>query len=558
MIRKFLNLCLLCSTCCLNFQLIADEEIQYALVAAADKRNINAAIFDRALASNKTEVQRQALLALGRIGGAASTLKLAPFLYSSQPDIRAMAAFALGINQDIKAHPLLVSRLRSEQHPVVISRLLVAIGNKGDDKGAIASILPFLNHQDDEIVAAACDGLTLAWSFYRDRVSIPNSTIVTRLMEITGKNERLAQHCLYTLSRIRTDAPLFNQEMLLSVGEKLTSDSSKVVLLKIMGAMANPAFLDFLSKSSDAANSLAVRAEAASAIALLPYQATMLPTLRQIAGDHSNQVKVNLIDNLKLTASDQEAIALIEQLMTDKSRWVRDRATLSLFAVKGADMKSEFMELLHSNEFHSQMLALDILQRHKLPDLQDYLKKLTLSTHPGIKRIATQRLLQQDKNPEIPSPANDTNDAIEAVNTAGKRFRILTTRGPISIQLMASTPYTGLNFYRLASAGYYDGLYFHRVIPNFVVQGGDPEGTGLGSPGYSIREELYPDSHERGTLGMATSGKDTAGGQFFFNNSDNFHLNSRYTIFARVTRGIELIDQIEAGDKIINIREITH
>ncbi|RLA04212.1 MAG: peptidylprolyl isomerase [Gammaproteobacteria bacterium] len=121
---------------------------------------------------------------------------------------------------------------------------------------------------------------------------------------------------------------------------------------------------------------------------------------------------------------------------------------------------------------------------------------------------------------------------------------------------MTATPYTSANFYQLAMKGYYNGLAFHRVIANFVAQGGDPDGTGQGGPGYSIREELYPVEHNRGTIGMATSGKDTGGSQFFFNNTHNIHLNNNYTVFARVTEGLELIDLLEAGDKIISINEI--
>ncbi len=94
------------------------------------------------------------------------------------------------------------------------------------------------------------------------------------------------------------------------------------------------------------------------------------------------------------------------------------------------------------------------------------------------------------------------------------------------------------------------------VIANFVAQGGDPEGTGLGGPGYSIREELYPVEHIKGTVGMATSGKDTGGSQFFFNTAENIHLNNHYTVFARVIKGMDIINGIEVGDKIISIDEL--
>ena len=168
-----------------NNKLLAFDQLLHEILEAADQRNSASAVFNRALSGNKLTDQRQALLALGRIGDKAATLKISPFLYSKQPDIRAMAAFALGISHDPDAHKLLVTRLKSEQHPVVISRLLVAIGNIADPRQSIASILPYLNHTDNEVVAASCDALTLAWTFHREVVSIPNSTQVTRLLELS-------------------------------------------------------------------------------------------------------------------------------------------------------------------------------------------------------------------------------------------------------------------------------------------------------------------------------------------------------------------------------------
>ena len=135
-------------------------------------------------------------------------------------------------------------------------------------------------------------------------------------------------------------------------------------------------------------------------------------------------------------------------------------------------------------------------------------------------------------------------------------MRIKTNRGDVSIQLLPMAAYTSANFYQLAIDGYYDGLAFHRVVPNFVVQGGDPEGTGQSGPGYSIREELSLLEHQRGSLGMATSGKDTGGSQFFFNNRNNIHLNNNYTVFAKIIGGLEIIDSFEVGDTVISITEI--
>lgn len=119
-------------------------------------------------------------------------------------------------------------------------------------------------------------------------------------------------------------------------------------------------------------------------------------------------------------------------------------------------------------------------------------------------------------------------------------------------------PNTVENFVTLANQGYYDGLTFHRVIPNFMVQGGCPEGTGRGGPGYTIDCELDGDKqyHERGALSMAHAGRNTGGSQFFICHSrDNTaHLDGNHTVFGKVVENVDLIDQINQNDEIKKVR----
>lgn len=135
-----------------------------------------------------------------------------------------------------------------------------------------------------------------------------------------------------------------------------------------------------------------------------------------------------------------------------------------------------------------------------------------------------------------------------------KRVMLKTNRGDIEIRFFEDVPITAFRFLELVQSKFYDGLIFHRVIPGFVAQGGDPRGDGFGGPGYLIRDEVSPRDHERGTLGIATSGKDTGGSQFFFNLGPNFHLNGRYTVFAEIVSGLDVISRLEVGDRIISAR----
>ena len=114
-------------------------------------------------------------------------------------------------------------------------------------------------------------------------------------------------------------------------------------------------------------------------------------------------------------------------------------------------------------------------------------------------------------------------------------------------------PVTSGNFVRLAQSGFYDGLGFHRVIPNFVEQGGDPRGDGTGGSNHLVRDELSRVPHVRGTVGLATEGKDTGSSQFFFNEGWNVELDERYTVFGAVVYGFEAAEQLEVGDTMQSV-----
>jgi cyclophilin family peptidyl-prolyl cis-trans isomerase len=131
------------------------------------------------------------------------------------------------------------------------------------------------------------------------------------------------------------------------------------------------------------------------------------------------------------------------------------------------------------------------------------------------------------------------------------RARVLlqTSRGRIVMRMNPEAPLTATNFVRLVERGFYDGLDFHRVVPDFVAQGGDPRGDGYGGLNELVREEIGA-LHDRGTVGMATAGKDTASCQFFFNHGWNVHLDSAYTVFAHVVSGMNVVDRLEIGDVI--------
>ena len=129
-----------------------------------------------------------------------------------------------------------------------------------------------------------------------------------------------------------------------------------------------------------------------------------------------------------------------------------------------------------------------------------------------------------------------------------------TSKGTIHLELFEKdAPKTVENFVTLAKKGFYDGVSFHRVIRDFMIQGGDPTGTGSGGPGYKIKCEINAQKHTPGTLSMAHAGKDTGGSQFFITHVATPHLDGVHTVFGRTT-DLSVVNAIQQGDKIISVK----
>jgi peptidyl-prolyl cis-trans isomerase B (cyclophilin B) len=141
---------------------------------------------------------------------------------------------------------------------------------------------------------------------------------------------------------------------------------------------------------------------------------------------------------------------------------------------------------------------------------------------------------------------------------AKKNYRVTmeTSKGTIELELYPQyAPQTVNNFVFLARQGFYDGIKFHRVISNFMIQGGDPTGTGTGGPGYKFQDEFKgnPLRHEAKVISMANAGANTNGSQFFITHAPQPHLDNRHTVFGKVTSGAEVVDAITQGDVMTKV-----
>lgn len=131
-----------------------------------------------------------------------------------------------------------------------------------------------------------------------------------------------------------------------------------------------------------------------------------------------------------------------------------------------------------------------------------------------------------------------------------------TARGPIKVELYPEkAPLTVANFVNLAQRGFYDGLNFHRVIPDFMIQGGCPEGSGRGGPGYRFEDETNNGvPHERGVLSMANAGPNTNGSQFFITHVATPWLDGKHTVFGKVVEGLDVVDSVAGGDALVSVK----
>ncbi len=328
---------------------------------------------------------------------------------------------------------------------------------------------------------------------------------------------------------------------------------------------------------------------------------------------------INYIDSLlredgpRVRAACAEALGTIRQqnnvprlviLSKDTSPMVRASAFTTLMTVDSGNADLYLQQALDDTDFVLNSLACDQIAALKaaryLPELRktmtrgagvktDLRRSITAATRPFLESeppdsnaMAILMLALKDENYivrregsnlwdellSVPKPTvsmlAETRISERKIRSALEKYAtnpyatIVTSRGEVEIELFFDVaPLTVLNFISLAEDGFYNDLTFHRVIPNFVVQGGDPRGDGWGDPGYYIRDEYSDEPYVRGTLGIATSGRDTGGSQFFFTLSPQPHLEGRYTVFGQVLYGMDAVDLIVVGDEIetIHIQE---
>ena len=266
-------------------------------------------------------------------------------------------------------------------------------------------------------------------------------------------------------------------------------------------------------------------------------------------------------------------IEIIRPALTDPDVIVRANAIdrYGLTTKEPADAKLALLRQLEERERtagmnDARLPAINAIAKIEHPEREAFLRSLLKDNDPVVRRIAAELIVEQLKAglPQYtPLAATRTADEYAEIVRWAREPHTATihmTRGVLELALLTQdAPLTTWNFAQLAKRKYFDNTSFMRVVPNFVIQGGDPRNDMNGGPGYSIRDEINLQKYTRGAVGMALSGPDTGGSQFFVTYSPQPHLDGGYTIFGRVYDGMSsVVDQTERGDRVETIRIDEH
>lgn len=344
----------------------------------------------------------------------------------------------------------------------------------------------------------------------------------------------------------------------------LFSSSSPYVRSAALAAAAHldpDAFLFALS-STERDRDWIGRVGLASALATLPADRAQ-PVLLDMASDSDLRVQAAVLRGLArvqapdldrrlldaLASPDVALRATAASLIGDRKPAGAATALIAAYAKSRPDADPS-----------ARLALLDALAAYPTPEVTDALRQ-ALDDREWPVRLKAAAVLKARgviAAPSRPAPLRQEPAFFESDRLLRPKYSpqayVETAAGTIQIELdVVNTPLTSFAFIELARAGFYNGVKVHRLIPNFVIQAGDPRGDGEGGPGYTIRDEFTMSPFVRGSVGMALAGPETGGSQFFITVSPQPHLDAKYTLFGRVVAGLDLLDRVSLGDVIVKI-----
>ncbi|MBD3257484.1 hypothetical protein GF377_03545 [candidate division GN15 bacterium] len=525
-------------------------------LADSSMTNVGAALVEF-LSHPSPDVREAACYALFRANAKKFAQELIPFL-AQEPDslVQVAALYALARLGIAEAYPVFVE-FQAESDPYTRTLAVRGLASVKSDESA-RQLAVSLNDSDKRVVAQAIFGLrsvgTQSAAKYLAN-KLTKTTDQNLILALLASLEALESKLAVSTARTQVTSNLSPFLVAASVSYLATIQGDKTVDL-----------LDSLLSTTPPAR---VRAACADAFGKINHKG-IVPRLSLLFADEDPLVRASAFSSL--VAVDSTNI----EFYLDKALADRDFMPVVLAIDQIGQRKLEkYLPDLLEFMFAGEQVDVDIRRsvidaasqfHEKLgPDslLMAILASGIIDSRYAVRKAAAdvyKEKLQESRYTDI-TPVETRlapgriEEAIETAGVAGNPTAVIvTSKGEIEIELYADiAPLTVVNFMQLAKENFYTGLIFHRVVPNFVVQGGDPRGDGWGGPDWFIRCEYSDEAYIRGTVGIATSGKDTGGSQFFITHSPQPHLDGRYTVFGQVTGGMEVVDQIAPGDIIQQI-----
>ena len=330
-------------------------------------------------------------------------------------------------------------------------------------------------------------------------------------------------------------------------------------------ALVDPESFSLVVSGLDADRHWTVRAALADILATLPPQVS-LERLRPMLQDQDKRVVPAVLRAL-VRHRVPDASEIVLSHLKEADVVIRETAARLIGQLKPAAGLAALRDAYAASgadaSYGARAAMLDALANYGTPDATDAIRAGLKDKDWAVRVHAVELLAKidpatdhrMDIRPAPGEPPAPYSDPQLAAREFSPHAFIETVRGTIEFELaVVDAPQTSRNFMSLARKGFFNGLQVHRVVPNFVVQDGDPRGDGEGSPGYTIRDELNDRPYLRGTVGMALSWRDTGGSQFFITHSPQPHLDARYTVFGHVVNGMDVVDRIQVGDTIERVR----
>ena len=494
---------------------------------------------------------RLALFALVRLN--AYNQLAAAVLDGAQPRVRWWpVAFALQRLEDPRAVPALLALV---QDPNPYTRALAAKGlGAMKDRAAVPLLAPLVDGPDRPVAVEAIRAL--------GRLGDPaGAAPLLKLIAATKSDPQLRLEAVTAVGGIRGDGVI---ELLLDVlGDPSTS--IRAAAIRSLAQLDRENFVTVLS-GLDPDPHWTVRSALASVLGTLPAEVG-LPRL-EVMRDDSDERVIPAVVTAVAALRPPDAVEFISGRLKTGDPVVRAAAATALGRLKPPSGPELLLEAYRAGQkdttYVARGAALSALAEYGAATATPALTEALSDSDWAVRVRAAALLKQLDPSSDAlvkirPAPTGRPDSAygtaaLVAPPVSTQVF-IETDRGTIQVELaVVDAPLSVETFVTLARKGFYDGLTFHRVVPDFVIQGGDPRGDGEGGPGFTVRDELSQRPYLRGVVGIALDWEDTGGSQFFITHSPQPHLDARYTVIGRVLAGMEVVDQIQPWDVMRRVR----